>query len=319
MGNRKSTAAFTLVEMLVVIGLIAALIAVVGVVATRARGTANKFQLAAQLQAISVALDAYKTDFGSYPITQPAVATTTADDKINADGLRGARTLCKALMGACPQGVANAAAVAPTPTFDTNRPDQDGNEGPGFRVLPRSGVFAVDGTASPNTLQGKVYGPYLSGSQLTMGKTNDLTGAVDTSDKAYDDTTVLLDANGSPILYYPCLNPQAPVGTAAALKCAYVALGRVDKTPTGANEPIAAPYYPGTPMYVSTDNGMLLDAPTFRKLLGDKNADGLIDPASEKPAVRGKYLLWSAGPDGAFGVNAAKENKPDDVTNFDLE
>jgi type II secretory pathway pseudopilin PulG len=302
---------FTLVETLVVIGLIAGLIAVIAVVATKARGKANKFQLAAQLQAIAVGLDAYKTEFGSYPITQldDSVRTATgtaADNEINLASFRGARTLCKALIGAGPQGTVT------NPFVDAA--NQDGADGPGFRVMPRSGVFQVD-PSDATKYAGKVYGPFISGTQLTWAKT-DSAGAILGSDKSFDDTTVLLDANGNPILYYPVLNPQAPIN----LPGAFV----MDTEPTSAATNVS------TPMYRGRDNAQWLSVENFRKALGDTTAnagpggapDGAINAGTtttEKPSVRGKYILWSAGPDGAFGVNAPKDNKPDDVTNFELE
>ena len=145
---------FTLTELLVVISIIAVLIAITGVVVSKVRKGADKFRLGAQLQAIANGLEAYKTDFFAYPTTSYNLASTTADDSINAAGLRGARTLCKALMGTCPQGTITG--TAPSYVYDLNRPDQDGKDGLGFRIVPRSGVFQFE---NATTLSGKVYGP----------------------------------------------------------------------------------------------------------------------------------------------------------------
>ena len=353
--------AFTLVEMLVVIGIITVIAGLLGVVVSKARGTASKFQLAAQLQTIAVGLDAYKTDFQAYPITTVADGVTgNADDEINADGFRGARMLCKALMGQCPQG-ALTGATATTGTFDPARPNQDGSDGFGFRVPGRSGVFAIDQgnpapTATRTMIAGKVYGPYLN---IDKFKVVDITTAdsyvVNTKTyqqgdfvkgNIYTDRAVLLDANGSPILYFPCLNPQAPA-SAASTSFAYVQVGHVttvppnDYDPTSAYETGSATLYPGTAMYRSTDNSFWINAPLFRKCLGDINlnnstgtdlatdGDGVVNASfNEQPAVIGKYILWTAGPDKIFGpnlqgnvnaVHVAIKRGYDDVTNFQGE
>ena len=310
--------AFTLVEMLVVIGIIAVLIGLVVVVSARAFKTADKTRLGFQIQTIEQALEAYKTDFNSYPIYTPTSFATAPTDVRNENGYRGARLLCKAL-------------IAPTPGYSTAPlgVNQDGANGPGFRVLPRSGVPKYDATP-PTEMVGKKYGPYLNESALKVSKTfstlapGGTAGNLNESDPGtYDDSSVILDASGKPVLYYPVLNPQPPFTTPDAF------VGR------GTNEATPAATYAGLPMYRASDNDGWLLPTVFRKQLGmgpnKAYGTGSFDPATpgadlagnqtldatETAAVKGKYILWLAGPDGIFGPNLTgpKPDEVDDVTN----
>lgn len=299
---------FTLTEILIVVAIIALLASITLVVGRKAFGTADKVRLAAQLQTIERALDAYKTDFGSYPTTKlDEPSPVNYDNDINEAGYRGARLLCKALVAPTPQGSSFNANG-----FRTDLGNQDGYDGPGFRVPPRSGVFKVNSTDATK-LEGKVYGPYLSGSSIGYGPFSpsaDEPMRVDTKSTTYDDKTVLADANGNVILYYPVLN-AAP---SLKIRNAYVGGG---PTPTDPNEPM--------PMYRSTDNSHWIPENDLRRLLGDVRGDGN-DPDgainrnnndNETAVAKGKYLLISAGRDGIFGPNPnAKNNENDDVTNF---
>ena len=331
--HRSAVRGFTIVELLIVIGIIAVLATLVGIVASKARGTADKFRLGAQLQAIAVGLDAYKTDFQAYPTTTLDDATTTADDEINSDQFRGARTLCKALMG---QTGGQSGTIGPVgSSYVLTRPDQDGKAGFGFVTLGRSGVGTIaDATGN---LTGKSYGPYLNVDKFKVtevttingytvnGKTYQRGDYVDGN--TYTDRAVLLDANDSPILYWPCLNPQAPVTTPSFATAspkpaafAYVSIGHTTSDPLSTLETngTGALTYPGTAMYRGSDNGYWLPTPIFRKLLGDTNADGEVDLSlGEKPAVVGKYILWSAGTDKIFGPDP--KGVVDDVTNYQGE
>lgn len=96
---------FTLVEVLVVMGIILALISILLPAVNQAHKQAVRMKIAAQLQSISTALDAYRLDWGDYP------RTTSGN---------GPQILCWAL-------------VAPGP--DT----QDGYNGPGFRLRGTTG------------------------------------------------------------------------------------------------------------------------------------------------------------------------------------
>lgn len=99
--HKSSRGGFTLVELLVVIGIIVLLISILLPMVNRAYRESIRASMAADLQVISEALEAYRHDFGDYP--RPS---GQAD---------GAVILCWAL-------------VAPGPQ------PQDGHQGPGFTI-----------------------------------------------------------------------------------------------------------------------------------------------------------------------------------------
>src|SRR5436190_18729986 len=69
--HRHARRAFTLIEMLVVIGIIALLIAILVPTIMGSVKRAKKVRTAADMQTIRTALDAYKADFGDYPRPEP--------------------------------------------------------------------------------------------------------------------------------------------------------------------------------------------------------------------------------------------------------
>ncbi len=313
----SSRAGFTIIELLIVIGIIVTLASIGVVVGKKAFGFAAKTRLRAQLQTIERALEAYKTDFGSFPITD-AITVNNVSDEINREGLRGARTLCKALVAPTPgRHRLNLATNPQYPSYE----DQDGKVGPGFRIVGRSGMPRYKGgPPEDDELQGKEYGPYIAGNAITFSKTND-NGTLD-ADKLYDDTCVLLDANGYVILYYPVLNSQPAMNQPNA----YVGPGPFGPAPADARYPL--------PMYRFTDNSAwYIDTyPAavnmgFHVLLGDVTSAGRTLPPDgainnnindrETAVVKNQPLLISPGRDGIFGPNPNDKNKAnDDVTNF---
>ncbi|MDB5332186.1 MAG: hypothetical protein JWP03_3337 [Phycisphaerales bacterium] len=124
---RRLRRGFTLVEMLVVIGIILLLIGIALPMINRTYKNAVRTRMAADLQVISMGLEAYKGDHRDYPRLLP-------DPAIDKSQARGAELLCWALVGP-----GNA-------TTDTNGP-HDGADGLGFRVRGTSG---------------QVYGPYIA-------------------------------------------------------------------------------------------------------------------------------------------------------------
>src|SRR5688500_8151272 len=87
----RSDRGFTLVELLVVIGIIVLLMGILLPVANRAYSKAERARVARELQAIGSALEAYKQDHGFYP--DPG-----ADPTVTNAGVRGANILCRALI-----------------------------------------------------------------------------------------------------------------------------------------------------------------------------------------------------------------------------
>lgn len=110
--RRGASGGFTLVEMLVVIGMIAVLAAIIVPAVGTAMRHARRTRMAADLQTIASALEVYKQDNGDYP-------------RVNSgppNPVTGAQVLCRALYGP-----GNAA--------------QDGHDGFGFAVRQGGQVF----------------------------------------------------------------------------------------------------------------------------------------------------------------------------------
>lgn len=72
--NRRGTAGFTLVEMLVVLAIIAVLAALVGPEIFRNVGDANAGAARSQVEMLGLALDQYRLDNQAYPSTEQGLA-----------------------------------------------------------------------------------------------------------------------------------------------------------------------------------------------------------------------------------------------------
>lgn len=129
---------FTLVEIMVVVGIIVVLVGILAPAILKAYNNARRAKIQADLNAIAMAIEAYKQDHGDIPRVMPAVPRTVP----NAAEL-GSTVLCWAL-------------IAPLDR------DFDGNAGEGFRVRPA--VLGVE--------QGKKFGPYLNTDQFKYTFTN---------------------------------------------------------------------------------------------------------------------------------------------------
>src|SRR5687768_3834571 len=85
---------FTLIEMLVIVGILVALAGILLPSVMRAYNSSARAAQAADLQAIATALEAYKQDHRDYP--RVLGAPTNPDDY---KGYKGAAVLCQALIG----------------------------------------------------------------------------------------------------------------------------------------------------------------------------------------------------------------------------
>jgi prepilin-type N-terminal cleavage/methylation domain-containing protein len=272
--RRRSNFAFTLVEVLVVISILALILATLLPMVQRARVSAKRARLALDLNAVSIALDAYHDDFGDYP--RPS-------DYDYSNNTRGAAILCRALLG--PQ--------------DANGPYADGADGFGFRTRRVNGVA-----------QGRVWGPYLRPESFKLYLQ---AGRV----------PLIADIDGQPILYYVARANQPNIH----LPDGFVALSLGPPTTQPDDYPVP-PSPTVSPLFNVFDNSGPYPDGLYRMrlMLGDVSLNGAID-ADETPASTGPYLVWSAGPDGAYGpvpdpraLTAAERrtlrSHVDDVTNF---
>lgn len=81
---------FTLIEMVVVIAIIGALAALVGPSILRHVGDANATAAKTQIEVLTVALDAYRLDTGSYPTTETGL-TVLRSQPLSGSGTSGWR------------------------------------------------------------------------------------------------------------------------------------------------------------------------------------------------------------------------------------
>jgi hypothetical protein len=175
----------------------------------------------------------------------------------------------------------------------------DGNDGPGFRTRKLPGADGKLDTTD-DVPQGRVFGPYLPADRFKLADPNTPT---ETRPLFWS----ILDRYNRPILYYPAKGkPNVRADGAFVRDWNYLA--------------------PPAPKYNARDNAGAMDERTMRVMLGDTNANGMID-TGEEPKTEADYILWSAGPDETFGPppgmpldtppNILKAvQKSDDVTSF---
>jgi prepilin-type N-terminal cleavage/methylation domain-containing protein len=166
---------FTLVEMLVVVGIIMVLVGLLSPMVMRAWRAGDRSRTINDLRVIATGLDAYRADHGTYP--EVAAPPPSVDINWN-----GARMLCRALLSPGPgTGVPASAPDGAGARKDPN----DVNEtvpAPGFRL---------------RGVQGKVYGPYVP---IDTFKTGNPASPGNPNLPGY---WAIMDRYGSPFLYYP--------------------------------------------------------------------------------------------------------------------
>jgi prepilin-type N-terminal cleavage/methylation domain-containing protein len=287
----KTRRAFTLVELLVVIGIIVILASIGVPMGLKAYKAAQRSRIQADLNTISVGLEAFKGDFEDYPRPDSSGANS------------GFACLGRYLIG--PDGAGTTTLVAPTSPYS---PGDCLYTGSGTTLVqyvcvnknvttsPPTADWAVqsfldghDGPGIKKPIGGRVYGPYLQPDKFKMRG------------------LAILDTEGNPILYFPA-SPAKPNIHAAN---GYV--GTSSSSLYNANDGEIFFRQPG-------DTNNTNSVHILQSMLGDTSLDGQIGPG-ETEATTGPYLLWSAGPDGIFGplqgdISSTAIQKCDDVTNF---
>lgn len=334
LGLRAPAGGFTLVELLVVIGLIVLIIGIALPSVLHALKTGRRTRTVADFQLIGTALEAYKADFGDYPrfddgnaADAQSLPTPQSADPINIQQDRGARLLCRALLA--PAGAVLTTGTAST-SFGFNNSNgtaseqaPDGAAGPGFRTRPP----AVD--ANGNIVSaGPVYGPYIQSDKFRLGNPGAPGGKWDST---YFTDATLLDPEGNPILYYPATpgvtgytngGTGGTGGTSGNSVPTFYVCPETQGVPQGNTTPPLC-----RTLYNSFDNEgygetvpptyFFLKDSEMQALMGDANNNGYIDSGEQATTTRA-YLLWSAGEDGVFGRTPQLGNRTDDVTNFDI-
>jgi prepilin-type N-terminal cleavage/methylation domain-containing protein len=294
-------AGFTLVELLVVIGIIVLLMGLALPMITRAYRNAVRTRMQADLHVIAMGIEAYRADFKDIPRTDPN--DTTWGGTNYAGHLRGACTLCWALV---------APGNADTTAYNGSSVTQgyDGANGPGFRIR---------GT------QGQIYGPYINPDHIKIILLSN--GTV--GDNHF---YCFADTYGNPYLYYPA-NTGATItaasGYVGSSSAAYSANSTNPVLPmfdTDDNDGIGYALTNGLGFFQQvTGDTYTNEVQRMCAMLGETSLSGAIK-TGETPKSTGPYILWGQGPDALGGPAVLNASTPgqnaqnvvncDDVTNF---
>ena len=341
---------FTLVELLVSIGIIVLLIGILLPAITRAYRTAERTRVAADFQTIATGLDAYKADFGTYP-------TVDAQNT-------GASILCKALVGpydaahfytgTSPDDISNPAYTTSPPTAN----DTMQNTVPaaysastaynaGDVVLEGSlPTFAAFSTGTANVFFVSLINGNAGHDPATLGAYWAVFNPFDGKDGVgvRERFSTLPDGTGTPVAtagktYGPYLQTESVhiQGINIVDRWAHPILYfPANKTNVGLNGYISAQTYPPAantprPMINSNDNiayfykDPMNDTAVIAKarlyiVAGDYNVNGALNnaaPYNEPSAPNVNFFLWSSGPDGIFGPTGTDNAGNADGRDFD--
>ncbi|HWE02705.1 MAG TPA: prepilin-type N-terminal cleavage/methylation domain-containing protein [Tepidisphaeraceae bacterium] len=301
--RRSFRRGFTLVEMLVVVGIIVVLVGILLPAINKVHTRAIRGRMQLDIQTLVAAMESYKADMRDYPhidYTDAALVSTAGPPGGLAPAASnpGAVTLCTALVG--PGGLNIDGYGATGITSGTNIPMGS----PGFTIRP----------------QGQVYGPYIDVSRFKFITDPTMDPTQTNAAGNHESNLCLADRYSHPILYYKA-NTNAAYTSAST-------------TITGGG--FAADVGPGSgsyPYYNYQDNPVAFRWPNeannslsllrFQMMLGDKDHSGMIDTASkadglpEIPNSTASYLIWSAGPDELFGFDVTDpQSGPNTVGNI---
>jgi type II secretory pathway pseudopilin PulG len=329
--HRSHARAFTLIELMVIIGIIAVLAALLLPTLNRMRIRGRATRMALDLQSVSAALEAFKGDTGDYPRAIPQYG--------------GFAVLGKELVGPYGNGLDDALTKPNSPVLDPQDPPsyngstaykpgdsvrQSANVGaPTFVCLKECTAAALtdqnywvaldvndtrDGPGDSIRAGGAPRGPYLS------------------PDRFHTRGAALLDINDNPILYFPRSTGRPNVNVTFQSGGNTLG-GYVDRSRQSAyNADDNLTFFLQNTETITNAADANRAMKVIRVLLGDfneaddtasTNGDGKIDPG-EKTAVSAPFVLWCAGPDGVYGpLHNSSANFPaardvkrcDDVTN----
>jgi prepilin-type N-terminal cleavage/methylation domain-containing protein len=261
---------FTLIEVLVVVGIILILIAIIIPAIGHFKTTAKRTAVTQQLAALGMALENYHNDFEVYPASNTLDATgTTAVDSYGSGIIkhgRGAAMLAEALTGYLPaayDGAGTGITNGTDPTF-------------GFRTKG-TGTAAL----------GKIYGPYADTSPKVL-ISNNPTGSTPTPTLPDSDRS-FIDAYGNEILYYRSTRAANEVTGLPAVTTVF-------------GSGVTNDYYfrdddnSFKPDLVTSRTSPAVAGAAFFKALGATSNN--IAGSSANVTGAHSYLLMTAGPDG---------------------
>ena len=311
---------FTLVEILVVIGILALLAAVLLPAINMARRSAYRTAEASALQSIATALDQYQSDHGDYPRfdqSNTGTAPSAGTAVLNENTERGARLLARALFGPAPKTSVNDN-PASVSDADLLAAFQDGHESTdtdtfGFKPS-RQEVFDAGSNSYAWYLPGKPSGPYLDGGRWNLREA--------AAGSGFDASVVILDRNEQPYLYYPrrsgTVANSEPYGNVTFDGASRASGGLVSVDPAGARQAgqyNAADNHLHLPAALSGTNvdddgdGVPDETGLLNYLLGDTNLDGVIGPG-ETQAYDGPFLLIASDDLSDYGIEVVVNFTP---------
>lgn len=311
---RMAQPAFSLVELLVVIGIIALLVGILLPTVGSARTEARRSTVKQLLAAIDRGMEVFNTDFKQYPDSSKRVDPVRYSAGESPKTLNGAHWLARAMVGHDGNAIdfgARSLERVTAPVYDLSD-----FEGSGSYAQRRS-VYIQKAAFAPDSQIGNSDGP-------TSGR------------------IMLKDIFDFPIIYYRC-NPRAekPFAFSGTGTGAQGTMNdRTGKYSLMDNDAITGSYLVSGNNYSLLSNGWTLiggnprhglgvfgdinnpknlaNAPAetrgrfFTDFLSDPSALNTVNASGSptvKPVNETTFALISAGPDGIFGT-------PDDVTNF---
>lgn len=313
--SRIGPAAFTIIELLVVIGVIAVLAGLLIPMVMRSLRAADRTRTAADIQAISLALDAYHQDFGDYPRTDSTVSPGV-----------GFAILGKALVGAYGDGL-----LPNTTNNDPNDPmpyDVGRNYNVGECVQAALNTFYVaiaesKGAATSDQTKWLRFEPRdgADGEGFRVRAGGAIKPAYLQSGKVKVRGSAIIDHHDKPFLYFA----QSPTKINLNLPGGYYVANQSPATPRVMYNFIDNA---GVAAALTVDVNPVAALKRMQLLMGDYFFTGTTG-GSTTPVTTAPYILWSVGPDGYFGplqnpddipANAIDRRRAaercDDVTNF---
>lgn len=307
----RTLPAFTLVEVVTAIAIIAILAAILVPAFSLAMKTAMNVKQKGQFNSINIALEAYRTDFGDYP------ESYSPTDILNQYG--GAQRLAEAVVGYDGLG------FHPRSIFSLWGTSNGGVPAGDNRIYLYTNIAADAREASIKQRKG----PYLETETANAAKIADIYGTAvgaPMNNTFVLNTFVLTDAFGTvknkrtnkqigmPILYYKA-NPAASRHDPANYdKNLYIDLNIFDLRHNQSIIDLGRPMEGATSLFPPLSQYSLQPNPSlFYEMTRNPNYYNAQDPKDVnfwRPYRAESFILHSAGYDGLYGT-------PDDVFNFD--
>jgi type II secretory pathway pseudopilin PulG len=299
--KRKKTG-LTMIELLIVLGIIALLVGLLVPALNTVRNMARETKQQAQLTTIEMALAAFKNEYGDYPPSEAYSRDTLVEDYC------GAQKLAEALFGRDLLGFhPDSTWSATDPTYYALPPDSPTDD----NLRRRRGLYLEQGTASVFTL-----------GSLFRNATGSLKAYTHVICDVFKTAKVTIPGGtttmaGTPVLYYKANTSSKsmnPSGRATFVNQIYNANDNLALINLGSLPPDSTVHKLGD------DNGIFEPIPPFSGYTGTGeyfyNPDYKIIDTKAMAASRrlwpyrpDSYILISAGADGLYGT-------PDDITNF---